>query len=163
MASWAADDRYTALVREHGGALLRLATLLTGNVHDGEDAMQDALIQVAQAGTQPRDELAYLKRAVANRAVDLLRRRRDILTDTPPERTSLDAEFLRLEEDREFFRMLERLPPRQRQTLILRYYADLDDRAIARALGVSAVTVRTQARHALTKLRADEALLERRV
>jgi RNA polymerase sigma factor (sigma-70 family) len=45
------------------------------------------------------------------------------------------------------------LGPRQRAVLVLRYYLDLDDEQIARQLGISRVTVRTQASRALATLR----------
>lgn len=163
MTAWSADERYEALVREHGDALLRLAVLITGNAHDGEDAVQDALIQVAAKWreTAEQSQLAYLKRAVANRAIDVTRRRRDILTDAVPE-SAVEPDFLAFDEDRAFFRMLQHLPQRQRAVLVLRFYANLDDRAIGRALGCTASTVRSQAHHAMRRLRADAALTQGR-
>ena len=155
MAVWGADARYTRLVEDHGTGLLHLAILLTGNRHDAEDVVQDVLISVAGAWPVARP-LPYLKRAVANRAVDILRKRRDVLTDAVPETPYEDAGFLRHEDNRTFFEMLAGLPDRQRETLVLRYHADLDDATIAKVLGVSVQTVRSQAHHALTKLRATE-------
>lgn len=164
MTAWAGDERYTALVRQHGDELLRLGVLLTGNRHDAEDAVQDALIAVAGRWTsdEPRSGIAYLRRAVSNRAIDILRGRRDILTHEVPEISREDAALLRYDDDRAFFGMLQGLPTRQRATLILRFYADLDDRTIGRILGCSVATVRSQAHHALNKLRADESLAEGR-
>ena len=49
--------------------------------------------------------------------------------------------------------LLATLAPRARTTLVLRYYADLDDAAIAEAMGVSASAVRATASRALTTLR----------
>ncbi len=49
---------------------------------------------------------------------------------------------------------LDSLPPRARSILVLRYYADLDDRAIAQSLGISESTVRATASRALATLRA---------
>jgi DNA-directed RNA polymerase specialized sigma24 family protein len=49
---------------------------------------------------------------------------------------------------------------RQRATLILRYHADFDDRTIAATLGCSVETVRSQAHHAIAKLRAHEDALD---
>jgi RNA polymerase sigma factor (sigma-70 family) len=156
MAQWRADARYTRLVEEHGTRLLHLAIMLTGNRHDAEDVVQDVLISVASAWPVS-SPVAYLKRAVTNRSIDVMRKRRDVLTDAPPERAVEDLGFLRHEEHRRFFAMVRDLPPRQRETIVLRYYADLDDQAIAKILGCSIQTVRSQAHHALTKLRAAEA------
>jgi DNA-directed RNA polymerase specialized sigma24 family protein len=51
------------------------------------------------------------------------------------------------------WRLITRLPPKQRVTVVLRYYEDLDDVAIAEILGCSPVTVRTHAMRALATLR----------
>jgi RNA polymerase sigma factor (sigma-70 family) len=51
------------------------------------------------------------------------------------------------------WRHIMTLPERQRAVLVLRYYEDLPDREIARHLGCAQVTVRSQAKRALTKLR----------
>jgi RNA polymerase sigma factor (sigma-70 family) len=157
MAAWGADARYTRMVEEHGEKLLHLAIMLTGNRHDGEDVLQDVLIAAASAWpiAQP---LAYLKRSVVNRSIDLGRKRRDVLTDTVPERAVDDLGFLLHEQHREFFAMVQQLPTRQRDAIVLRYYADYDDATTARLLGISIQTVRSQIHHALAKLRVTEPL-----
>src|SRR4029450_6311724 len=50
-------------------------------------------------------------------------------------------------------RILDGLPPRARAVLVLRYYADLDDAAIAATPGTSPGTVRSTASRALGTLR----------
>ncbi len=154
MATWGADARYTRLVRDHGDGLLHLAILLTGNRHDGDDVEQDVLISVAKAWPVARP-LPYLKRAVANRAVDIMRKRREVLTDAPPEVAYIDQRLLEHEDQRRFFDLVQALPPRQREVLVLRYNADLDDATIAKTLGITVSTVRSQAQQALEKLRAS--------
>lgn len=157
MATWSADERFDELVAEHGQKLLRLAIMLTGNRHDAEDVVQDALIAVAERwdAASPKSGYAYLKKAVSNRAIDVMRKRHDILTDTLPEHSIDDPRFLRMDEDRAFFERLTVLPVRQRAVLILRFYADLDDREAGRILGCSAATIRSQAHRALATLRAQ--------
>ncbi|MDM4763899.1 sigma-70 family RNA polymerase sigma factor [Galbitalea sp. SE-J8] len=158
--SWGADAQYTRLVAEHGTALLRLAVLLTGNRFDGEDALQDALVKVAASWTRtrPTKALPYLKRAVANASFDLIRRRRETAVEEVPERAQLERGFLRYEQDVAFFALVDALPDGQRRVLILRYFADLDDRAIAETLDITPETVRSQAHRGLAKLRADLAV-----
>ena len=156
MAGWAADARYVRLVEQHSAALMRLAVLLTGNRQDAEDAVQDTLIAVAQAWPRVRLETAtaYLRRALVHRVVDGHRRRRELPSETVPERAMPDLGLLRLEEDRAFVERVQHLPPQQRAVIVLRYAVDLPDRQIARVLGCSVSTVRSQAHRALTKLRA---------
>ena len=55
---------------------------------------------------------------------------------------------------------LRQLPPRQREVIVLRYWADLTDAQIAATLGCSPGTVRSQLSRALAKLRLDPALRE---
>jgi len=50
---------------------------------------------------------------------------------------------------------LGKLPPRQRAVLVLHYYEDLDDTAIAELLGCTPGTVRGYASRALTALRIE--------
>ncbi|MGA8245292.1 MAG: sigma-70 family RNA polymerase sigma factor [Nocardioides sp.] len=52
------------------------------------------------------------------------------------------------------WRMLAKLPPRQRAVLVLRFYEDLPDRDIAAVLGCSEPTVRSNASRALATLRS---------
>jgi RNA polymerase sigma factor (sigma-70 family) len=139
-------------VEQHGMSLLRLAILLTGNRHDGEDAVQDALISVA-AKWPTVQSLAYLRRAVANAAIDLMRKRREVLTSETPDVPFEDQGMFRIEDDERFFARIGALPPGQRETIVLKYHADLDDRTIAKMQGVSIETVRSQAKRALEKLR----------
>jgi RNA polymerase sigma-70 factor (sigma-E family) len=152
MAAWGADARYTRMVEQHGRSLMHLAVLLTGNHADAEDAVQDALISVASSWN-PALPLAYLRKAVANKSMDVIRKRRDIPTDEIPDAATEERGFLRQQEDESFFELVRSLPEGQREILVLRYYADLDDRTIASVVGISAETVRSQAHRGLAKLR----------
>ena len=51
------------------------------------------------------------------------------------------------------WKLLARLPRQQRAVLVLRFYEDLDDTAIAGYLNCSPVTVRAHASKALARLR----------
>ena len=51
-------------------------------------------------------------------------------------------------------RALERLAPRQRAVVVLRYYEDLTEVEAARVLGVRVGTVKSMHRQALARLRA---------
>jgi len=158
MTEWGADARYTRLVHEKGSELLRLAMLMIGNRHDAEDVVQDVLISVAAAWPITRP-MPYLKRAVANRCIDVIRKRREIPVESVPEQPSDEGGFLLYDDTRRFYELLRDLPPRQRETLVLRFQFDLSDSMIAKMLGISITTVRSQAQHGLRKLRMSEAVL----
>lgn len=150
------DDQYTSLLAEHGERLVRLAFLLTGNRADAEDAVQDAVISVAGqwARMSKSSPIGYLRTAVTRRAIDIVRKRRHLPLDELLDLGRPDAGYLRLEGDLEFTRMLQELPEKQRAVLVLRYHQQLDDREIARVLGCTQATVRSQASRGLAKLRA---------
>lgn len=153
MDIWGGDERYTRLIREHGRSLLHLAILLTGDRDDAEDVVQDAVIAVAAKWPLPQTT-AYLRKAVANRAIDLLRSRRPT-TDDVPDLPMVEHGFFRHEDDEQFFARVAGLPERQRAAIVLRYWADLDDRAIARILDCSPATVRSHVMRGLDRLRAS--------
>lgn len=149
------DEEYTSLLAEHGERLARLAYLLTGNRADAEDAVQDAVISVARnwRAMSKQSPAGYLRTAVTRRAIDIVRKRRHLPLDELLELGRADAGYLRLEDDLEFARLLQELPERQRAVLVLRYHQQLDDREIARVLGCTQATVRSQASRGLAKLR----------
>jgi RNA polymerase sigma-70 factor (sigma-E family) len=143
-------DRGGALAlvhREHYRSLVRLAALL-GDRSMAEEVVQDAFVRVYGAGDRVRDPLAYLRRAVVNGARSTLRRKQvreraplAIARDVPPPDDRTDV-----------INALRALPARQRECLVLRYYADLSEREIADALGVSPGSVKTHTHRGLAAL-----------
>jgi RNA polymerase sigma-70 factor (sigma-E family) len=133
--------------------LLRIAVLLTGDHHQAEDLVQEALVKVAlrwrklQGG---RPDL-YARRIIVRDTISWWRRSRRELHVEPPEGTSADvadAAELRLMLDR----ALAALTPRQRAVVVLRYYEDLTEPATAHVLGVAVGTVKSQTHLALRRL-----------
>ena len=151
------DAAFAEWVGRHGDGLLRFAYLLTGDAHQAEELVQGVLAKalpvwarVAAAG----DPLSYVRRALVNQRTDSWRRwgRRETATADVPELSSGDhAPGLDLRRD--LVGALRTLPRRQRTVLVLRYLEDLPDDDIARLLGCSAATVRSQASRGLAKLR----------
>ncbi|GIJ43769.1 RNA polymerase [Virgisporangium aliadipatigenens] len=145
-------------VAARGDALVRFARLLTGDPHRAEDLVQDALAKAylrwrrILATEQPD---AYLRRMVVNGSRSWWRRRsnQETPTDSPADRAAPDRVETDAVERDDMWRRIVVLPQRQRAVLVLRYYEDLDDAAIAGILGCSAATVRTHAMRALNTLR----------
>lgn len=145
-------------VRARGAALVRLARLLTGDRHRGEDLTQEVLARAfvswKRIAAMQAPE-AYLRRMLVNAAITRGRRmssRELVVADTgdPAGRSDLEAEVA----DRDvLWGHVRRLPAKQRAAVVLRYYEDLDDAAIAELLHCSPVTVRTQVKRALDALR----------
>ena len=137
--------------------LYRTAYLLTGDRHDAEDLLQGALARTCVRWSSLRDKGAadaYVRRAMVHAASRGWKRRgREVLTDELPDAghaggLDVRADHLALWEE------IRRLPPRMRAVLVLRYLEDLSEDATARELGCSTGTVKSQAHHAIRRLRA---------
>jgi RNA polymerase sigma-70 factor (sigma-E family) len=153
-----ADDAVTALFAAHYPGLVRFAVLLVGDSAAAEDLVQDAFVRLHRRWRWMRDAnsaLPYLRTAVLNGARSRGRRasveRKHRQPGAPP---SASAEELALlsEEHREVLVLLDTLPRRQREVLVLRYWLDLSEAEIARTLDISPGTVKSSASRALAAL-----------
>jgi len=150
------DVEYAVFVQRVWPEYLRIATLLCGDQHEAEDLLQDCLValyprwgKLARRG----DPTAYLRRMLVNRRVSRWRRRRrEILTDRPPDSTAPSGEPG--DPHPELAAALRSLPRHQRAVVVLRYYADLTEADVASTLGCSIGTVKSQHARAMTRLRA---------
>ncbi len=146
-------DDFEAFVASRYVALLRTAYLLTGDHHDAEDLLQQALVKAVGAwGRITGDPEPYVRTILVRQNISRWRRRRwrELSTDTPGDVAVTDVGA----EDRlELHRALGVLAPRQRAVIVLRYYEDLTEVQTAEALGISVGTVKSQARDALRRLR----------
>ncbi len=145
-------DDFDAFVRASTPALLRTATLLSGDVELGRDLLQAALVKTLLRWPSVEHPAAYVRRAMVTTVIDWRRRRR--FTEVPlyVDRGMPDASGALV--DREVaLRLLRSLPPAQRAVLVLRFYEDLSERATADALGISVGAVKSQTSRALAALR----------
>ena len=151
---------FEEFVAAQGQSLLRLAFVLTSDRHLAEDLTQTTLADAFRHWRKvaaAQDPPAYVRRMLVNAHLSWRRRRSS--TERPSELadTSVDpaAEPGDAYAARQQMRaLLADLAPRARTVLVLRYYADLDDAAIAEAMGVSTSSVRATASRALAGLRA---------
>ena len=146
-------------VRLRGPALVRLARLIAGDPHLGEDLVQEVLTKAYPrwsrilAGGRPD---VYLRQMLVNAHLSWRRKRSSGEVADGAERVERadDADISAEAADRDaMWRLITRLPRKQRVTIVLRFYEDLDDAAIAEILGCSPVTVRTHTMRALAALR----------
>jgi len=155
----------TALYAEHALGLVRLAVVVTGDRAAAEDIVQDAFVGLYRRWDQLPDTaapLAYLRVSVMNGCRTLLRRRSrlrlwpggpgggdfdqadpDGLGSPAPLAESAEAGALLGEQQRAVAGALRKLPRRQREAVVLRYYLDLSIEETARLMGVSAGTVKS--------------------
>lgn len=147
-------DRFVA---EQADALLRYGYVLTGNPHDAADLVQETLLRVRRAWSRVRrkdNPNSYARTTMARLHISIWRRhRREHLIGDPPDRAG--PEVFPFEQQQGLWEELSALPRRQRAVLVLRYYEQLTDAEIAKVLGISPGTVRSQASRGLDKLRSS--------
>ena len=162
-----ADEALSDLYAVHWRALVRLAWLLLHDQQAAEDVVQEAFVAMHRRWPQLRDRekaLAYVRTCVVNGTRSRQRHERVVRRETIAEagradasgRTlapSAEASALRHLESDLLLAAVRALPQRQREVLVLRYYADLSEAQIADILGVSAGSVKAHAHRALANLR----------
>lgn len=146
-----ADTGVERLFREHRLHLVRLALLLVDDRQTAEDVVQDAFAALHRRWGSlgaPDAALGYLRTSVVNGSRSILRRRRTVRGYRWPDAAAAepaDAAALRDERHREVLAALRRLPRRQREVIVLRYWAELPEAEIAAALGISVGAVKSTA------------------
>lgn len=145
------------LYRLHADSLLRLATLVLVDVGDAEEVVQEAFVRSYVAWSRledPDKALSFLRSAVLNGARSRRRRAqlatRLRLRSTPGEPAEEGA--MRRIQHAEMVSLLGRLASRQRECLVLRYYAGLSEKETADTLGVTVGSVKTHCHRGLARL-----------
>ena len=151
-------DAVGELYRRHAVGLVRIALLLVGDQASAEDVVHEAFLGLYRNWPTLNDYsrlVGYLRVAVVNGSRGVLRARKRAwllpVRHDPPV-WSAEAAAMATEERREVLAAMARLPRRQREVLVLRYYAELADTEIASLLGVSRGTVTSTASRALSVL-----------
>ena len=157
---WSADRAVTELYAVHYRALVRLAVLLVRDTPTAEEVVQDAFVAMHGGWTRLRDAekaLAYLRQAVVNRSRSVLRHRTVVdknLPKAPPDMPSAEHGALAALERLAVVDALRELPARQREAIVLRYYADLSEAEIAASMRISRDAVKSHTARGMAALRA---------
>jgi RNA polymerase sigma factor (sigma-70 family) len=141
--------------RREFGRFLRTAAAIAGDVEAGRDAVQEAFASAVRNRRRFRGEApleAWLWRAVVTRAHN---ERRRAGRPYVPEGLEAAGEESVLDRDEALRAAVSALPERERHVLFLRYFADLDYKAIGRVLGIKVGTVSATLNHAHAALRSD--------
>ena len=153
------QGRLADLYARHAPAASRLAYLLTGDAHLADDLTQEAFVRAFgrfRDHRQPEAFEWYLRRTVVNLTRSHFRRRRterEYLARQPrreemvpvPDPDERDA----------MWATLQRLAPKQRTAIVLRYYEDLSDAQVADAMRCPVGTVKSLIHRGLERLRAE--------
>jgi RNA polymerase sigma-70 factor (sigma-E family) len=152
------SDDFARVYAAHHVDALRLAYLLCGNRERAEDAVADAFVRVYRqmSRTDIREPRPYVRRAVVNEVNSRFRRlaleRREASKRSGDDRGTRTPDEDLVEHDR-MFSALRQLSQRQRAAVVLRFYEDLPEKAIAEAMGISVGTVKSTLFRGLERLR----------
>jgi RNA polymerase sigma-70 factor (sigma-E family) len=156
-----ADREVTALYLTHYRPLVRMAALLVQDLAAAEEIVQDSFVAVHAAWRRLPDAehaLSYLHRSVVDRSRAALRRH--IVVDKLAPRLAPDVPGghgeASIEVERSaFISALWTLPPRQREVVVLRYFADLPETQVAWATGISETAVEAYTVQAMSSLQTE--------
>jgi RNA polymerase sigma-70 factor (sigma-E family) len=158
------DGEFREFMHARWPTVVRLAYGLTGDQGHAEDVAQAAFARAYASWPRVRragDPDAYVRQIVVNENRNRFRRHRvtERLTDAPPEAAAADV--VRRYDDRSvLIGALQRLGPRQRAVIVLRYWLDLTEHETAASLNCSVGTVKSQASRGLAMLRQDTELVD---
>lgn len=137
--------------------LLRFATLL-GAENDAEDIVAEAFCELYKRWSGLRDHdsaLSYLRSVISNQVRMRIRHLRVIRRHIPwpePDAASAESEVVVKEDRREVSEALSRLPMRQREVLVHRYWLGCTEVEVAKALGISVGSVKVHKSRAISSL-----------
>jgi RNA polymerase sigma factor (sigma-70 family) len=147
------------LFRNHHLELVRLAAMMLGDITAGEDVVQDAFEQLHRHWRwirEPSSGLAYVRSCVLN-GCRTAHRRVAIARKYAPQLAGHQGDDARdpvdaVDDSAQVTAALRLLTHRQREVIVLRYYADLDVAEIAETLRITPGAVRAVINRALAIL-----------
>jgi RNA polymerase sigma-70 factor (sigma-E family) len=158
-------EEFDHFVADSVDGLLRAAYLIAWDFAEAEDLVQECLFRVARHWPRVRamdHPNAYARKVLVNLALDEGRRRTRHRSElarsgSPQVEEHEDEAAVRVlgwvETSTDMTRALGQLAPRQRVTLVLRYFDDLSEAQVADVMGCSVGTVKSTTSRALERLR----------
>ncbi len=156
-----ADGAVTALYRMHYRSLVRLAALLVQDTGVAEELVRDSFVAMHAAWRRLADSeraLSYLHQAVVSRSRSVLRHRMvagKIVPGLAPGMPAAGPVALTELDSFALVSALRALAPRQREALVLLYYAELPEAQIASAMRISKGAVKSHTAQAMSSLSAQ--------
>lgn len=155
-----ADRAITEIYTTHYGGFVRLATLLLRDQAVAEEIVQDSFVELHRRWNTLRETQAavgYVRTSVVHKARSVGRRR--AVAAKHPEDKQFDAPSaeqgaLRAVAGQAVVAALRTLPTRQKEALVLRYYADLSEAEIAAAMDISRGAVKSHTSRGMAALRS---------
>lgn len=155
------ESALEALVKRHQLRAIRTAFAITGDRHLAEDIVADAFLSAYQRINQydpGRPFGPWFIRIVVNGALRAVTRRQRVQrwldrVSREEDRADPESQVLQHELRGRVVDAIRALPPKQRAVVVLRYYLDLDETAIARTVGSPRGTVKARLHLARERLR----------
>jgi RNA polymerase sigma-70 factor (sigma-E family) len=150
-----ADMVVTVLYQTQYRSLVRLAALLVRDAEAAEEVVQDAFIATHRSWSKLaslEQAESYLRRAVVNRCRSV-QLQRSVMGRYAPGAGEQFPDALIHHGRADLVEALRELPARQREALVLRYYADMSEAQIAECMGISRQAVKVHTAKAMSALR----------
>ena len=154
-------EAFAQLVDRHYARCARIALRIVGNREDAEEAIQDSFLRAFKALHDYEDRerfSAWLTRILVNQCRTVLARskRRDSVfldldlrqLDFAVDAASDDGQWPELD------RVLDQLPPDQREAIVLKYADDLTYQEMSRITGAGESALKMRVQRAFARLRA---------
>ena len=170
-----AHAQVTALVEEYSTTLYRVAYSVTRNAADAEDVVQETFLRVLRHRNklaEVRDYRVWLVRIAWNLVLDRKRRAKtrpetddfeDLARVLPTGELSAEKMVITAQRHARILRLIDTLPAREREVLLLSAVQELSTVEIALVLKTTESTIRSRlyrARHALADLLKQEKSLQ---
>lgn len=157
------------LINRHRAKLISTILLITKDRDLAEDLLQEALIKMVRVLDEGRYNekgkfLPWMLRVARNIAIDHFRKERrhqqqyqpiplHLMKQAIPGTERVDQQIMQHEDQQYVRRLVQQLPQKQKEVLILRYYNDMSFKEIAELTQVSINTALGRMRYALINLR----------
>lgn len=152
----AKEAALAALVDQYATTLYRVAFSVLRNAADAEDAVQEAFLRVLRHRDtleEVRDQRVWLIRIVWNIVLDRKRRAKtrpetddisELARVLPATGLSADERAAAAQHHAQILELVDRLPAKERQVLVLSAFEELNSVEIAEVLGITESSVRSR-------------------
>lgn len=152
----AKEEALAALVEQYASTLYRVAFSVLRNSADAEDAVQEAFVRVLRHRDtldEVRDRRVWLIRIVWNIVLDRKRRAKtrpetddvaELARVLPATGLSADERAAAAQHHAQVLELVEKLPAKEREVLILSAFEELNSVEIAEVLGITESSVRSR-------------------
>jgi RNA polymerase sigma-70 factor (ECF subfamily) len=146
----------TALVEQYSGVLYRVSYSILRNATDAEDAVQETFLRVLRhqdSLAEIRDQRVWLVRIAWNISLDRKRRKKtrpedddidDLARVLPADGFTAEEQAIGSQQKNRVLALMEKLPAKERQVLMLSAFEELSTAQIAKIVGTTESSIRSR-------------------